>query len=328
MDSASSLIEQICKSVTGNANGALPYQPGATPQDQTPRTQGLKARPIIQQAPQPSINLPRRSHGKGGSNNPSIHQSNNPGTTVGAVIPCFNEARTIGALVSRLRRCLEVWAARQHRPTPVWIVVVDDGSTDGTALKAENAGAIVLRHDRNRGKGAALQTGLSHLHNLVCEWAVTLDGDGQHDPDDLPTLLQCAEQSGARLIVGNRMDNADSMPWLRRFVNRWMSHQLSQYAGRPLPDTQSGFRLIHLQTWADLPLTAQRFEIESEMLMTFLAANHAVEFVPVRVIPAARKSRIRPITDSLRWLRWWASFARSPRRWRRREMNSLTAKST
>jgi glycosyltransferase involved in cell wall biosynthesis len=210
-----------------------------------------------------------------------------------AVIPCFNEDRTIGPLVSQVREYIDL------------VVVVDDGSTDNTSSKAKQAGAVVLRHDRNCGKGAALKTGLSHAHHLGCEWSVTLDGDGQHAPDDLPALRQCAEQTGAPLVIGNRMGNADAMPWLRRQVNRWMSSRLSQYAGRRLPDTQSGFRLVHLPTWAALDLNAQRFEVESEMLMAFLAANHPIEFVPIRAIAASRKSRIHPIADSLRWFKWW-----------------------
>lgn len=215
---------------------------------------------------------------------------------LGAVIPCFNEAPAIGQLVSELRQHLNL------------IVVVDDGSTDETAFKAEQAGSIVLRHVRNRGKGAALQTGLSRLHNLGCEWAATLDGDGQHDPTELAALIQCAEQTGAPLVIGNRMGNADAMPWLRRHVNGWMSNKLSQFAGRRLPDTQSGFRIIHIQTWADLHFNAQRFEVESEMLMGFIAANHSVEFVPIRAIPATRKSRIHPLIDTLRWWKWWRSM--------------------
>jgi glycosyltransferase involved in cell wall biosynthesis len=213
-----------------------------------------------------------------------------------AVIPCFNETCTIGPLILQLFQHLDL------------VVVVDDGSTDETALKAGKSEAIVLRHNRNRGKGAALQTGLSHAYNLGCEWAVTLDGDGQHDPTDLPKLMQCAGQTGAPLVIGNRMDNADAMPWLRRQVNRWMSNKLSRFAGRPLPDTQSGFRLIHLKTWADLRLSAQHFEVESEMLMAFLAANHAVEFAPIRTIAAARKSRIHPLADTLRWWKWWRTM--------------------
>jgi glycosyltransferase involved in cell wall biosynthesis len=217
--------------------------------------------------------------------------------TCAAVIPCLNEESAIGPLVSLLRKQLAV------------VVVVDDGSTDQTALKAKNSGALVLRHERNCGKGAALRTGLSQLLHQGHEWAVTLDGDGQHDPADLPALLQCARQTGALLVIGNRMPQAHAMPWLRRWVNRWMSRKLSQRAGCLLPDTQSGFRLVHLPTWASLRLTAQHFEIESEMLLAFLEAKHSVEFTPVRVCHAARKSRIHPVTDTLRWFKWWQKRA-------------------
>ncbi len=255
----------------------------------------------VEQRPYHDAHIPRAESSPNqpataaGPTNPSIHSSIHPfiQETAAALIPCFNEDRTIGPLVSQLLRYLQL------------VVVVDDGSTDKTALNAGQTGALVLRHTRNLGKGAALQTGLSHIHNLGFEWAVTLDGDGQHDPSELPVLFQCAEQTGASLVIGNRMGNAESMPWLRRHVNRWMSTQLSQYAGRRLPDTQSGFRLIHLKTWARLHLNAQRFEVESELLMAFLAANHPVEFVPIRAIPTPRKSRIRPMADTLRWFSWW-----------------------
>jgi glycosyltransferase involved in cell wall biosynthesis len=219
-----------------------------------------------------------------------------------AVIPCFNEEKTIAALVTSLLKQLPL------------VVVVDDGSTDGTARNAENAGAIVIRHERNRGKGAALQTGLAHLLALGFDRAVTLDGDGQHDPAQLPAFLHCAEETGAPLVIGNRMHDARArnaaMPWLRRHVNRWMSRRLSQAAGCYLPDTQSGFRLLHLQTWASLPLSAQHFEIESEMLIAFLAAKHSVEFVPIRVIASGRQSRIHPFTDTVRWWKWWRAMKR------------------
>ena len=134
---------------------------------------------------------------------------------------------------------------------------------------------------------------------------VTLDGDGQHAPEDLPVFLDCAEQTGARLVIGNRMHNARAIPWLRRQVNGWMSRKLSRLAGRHLPDTQCGFRLIHLETWSALPLKTEHFEVESEMLMAFLAARCQVEFVPIQVIRSRRRSRIRPVTDSLRWWKWW-----------------------
>jgi glycosyltransferase involved in cell wall biosynthesis len=215
-----------------------------------------------------------------------------------AVIPCLNEGTGIAALVSALRQQVS------------FVLVVDDGSTDETAHLAKGAGATVIHHERNCGKGAALRSGLSQLFKQGFEWAVTLDGDGQHAPEDLPALLRCAEQTGALLVIGNRMDNAHALPWLRRQVNRWMSRKLSRLAGRHLPDTQCGLRLIHLGTWATLPLTTERFEVESETLMAFLAAGQRVEFVPIRLIRSGRSSHIHPVTDSLRWLKWWRNFER------------------
>jgi hypothetical protein len=217
-----------------------------------------------------------------------------------AVIPCFNEAATIAPLVA---------AVRQHLPS---VLVVNDGSTDDTSNLAGGAGAVVISHRQNLGKGAALRTGLSLALKQGFEWALMLDGDGQHAPEDLPALLRCAGQTGALLVIGNRMRNARAMPWLRRLVNQWMSRKLSRRAGRNLPDTQCGLRLIHLETWAALPLKTKNFEVESETLMAFLAAGWRVEFVPIQVIRSGRSSHIRPVTDTLRWLRWWWNFRRLP----------------
>lgn len=213
-----------------------------------------------------------------------------------AVIPCLNERSGIAPLVAALRRQLPQ------------VLVVDDGSTDETAALAQVAGATVLRHERNLGKGVALRTGLSQARSQGFDWAVTLDGDGQHVPEDLPVFLQRAERTGARLIIGNRMHLAHAIPWLRRQVNRWMSHQLSRRAGCHLSDSQCGFRLVHLETWAALPLSTEHFEIESEMLMAFLAARHRVEFVPIQVVGPSRRSYIRPVVDSLRWWKWWRTL--------------------
>lgn len=215
-----------------------------------------------------------------------------------AVIPCFNEARTIAPLVAAVSRYL---------PS---VIVVDDGSTDGSSSLASGVGAEVVAHRRNLGKGTALKTGLSRARERGFEWALVLDGDGQHAPGDGPAFWRCAEQTGALLVVGNRMHNAEAIPWLRRQVNRWMSRRLSRHAGRRLPDTQCGFRLVHLETWATLPLNTERFEIESEMLMAFLAAGCPVGFVPIRVIGRGRRSRIHPVTDSLRWWKWWRQLKR------------------
>src|SRR5437867_9429801 len=121
------------------------------------------------------------------------------------------------------------------------MIVVDDGSADETARLAAKAGAHVLRHAQSQGKGAALNTGWSEARARGFSWALCMDGDGQHAPADIAVFLNCAESTGARLVIGNRMANPDGMPWLRRRVNRWMSRRLERLAGCALPDSQCGF---------------------------------------------------------------------------------------
>jgi glycosyltransferase involved in cell wall biosynthesis len=210
-----------------------------------------------------------------------------------AIIPCYNEATDIGPLVEGVRRFLPR------------VIVVDDGSPDATAARGREAGADVLRHDRNRGKGAALTTGWRHARELGFAWALALDGDGQHAPADIPAFFRCAEETGAQLVVGNRLHDAGRMPWVRRQVNRWMSRQISRRAGRPLPDTQSGFRLMNLAAWSALSLETTHFEIESEVLLAFVRAGHKVEFVPIQVLYKGEQSKIHPLADTVRWWRWW-----------------------
>jgi glycosyltransferase involved in cell wall biosynthesis len=209
-----------------------------------------------------------------------------------AVVPCFNEAAHIRGVVTEIQK---------HLPN---VIVVDDGSTDATAKESKIAGAEVLLLPKNSGKGAALRHGWRHAHQLGFQWVLMLDGDGQHDASEIPFFLQCAKKADAQLVVGNRMKNPDAMPFIRRRANRWMSRRISQLTGVELPDSQCGFRLAHLETLLDLPLHANRFEIESAMLVAFLAAGKKVEFIPIRTIYKSNASNINPLTDTFRWLRW------------------------
>jgi glycosyltransferase involved in cell wall biosynthesis len=209
-----------------------------------------------------------------------------------AVIPCLNEAGTVAAVVEETLRYVSA----------VW--VVDDGSRDRTGEVAERAGAAVVRHEVNLGKGASLRDGLSAARAAGYSWAVTLDGDGQHDPTDIPRLLEAA-CAGADLVIGNRMENCAPMTGTRRWVNRWMSARLEKRLGFACPDSQCGFRFIRLEAWGRLTLRENRFEVESEMLASFARAGLKIAFVPVECLPARRPSRIRPMADSLRWARWW-----------------------
>jgi glycosyltransferase involved in cell wall biosynthesis len=215
-----------------------------------------------------------------------------------ALIPCFNEATAIGEVVR---------AVHQHLPV---VLVVDDGSTDDTAANAATAGAEMVRHATNRGKGAALRVGFQHLRDRGFQWALTLDGDGQHAADDIPKFFQRAEAGGASLIVGDRLSHAEKIPPLRRRVNRWMTKRLSRRAGLPLADSQCGFRLVNLAALSGVELTADHFEIESELLLRFVAAGRKVEFVPIEVIYKTNASKIHPLVDTWRWLRWWFASRR------------------
>ncbi len=217
-----------------------------------------------------------------------------PATCV-VVIPCRDEEATIAGLVREVRRYLPR------------VVVVDDNSDDATAVRAAEAEAQVVRREQNPGKGAALKAGVAAALAQSCAWVMTLDGDGQHRPADIPAFLRRAEEAGALLIVGSRMHRAEAIPWLRRAVNRWMSRRISAVAGRVLPDSQCGFRLINLKAWTALHLETDHFEIESEVLLGFVQAGYKVEFVPIHVVGTGRRSHIHPIKDTWRWFRWWRS---------------------
>ena len=117
------------------------------------------------------------------------------------------------------------------------------------------------------------------------------------------------------------MFNPSGMPWIRRAVNRWMSRRISNLVGLELPDSQCGFRLMHLPSWAALDVRAARFEIESEMLFQFARAGHAIEFVPIRSVYAGEASRISPVRDAVRWFRW---LAESKRQLRNSDLMSVT----
>jgi glycosyltransferase involved in cell wall biosynthesis len=210
-----------------------------------------------------------------------------------AVIPCLNEEKAIGDLVK---------AVRGHLPK---VLVIDDGSSDATAKFAGDAGATLLKHEKNQGKGIALKNGFNWGLQQGYTWALSMDGDGQHASEDVPAFFSTATETSALLVVGNRMHNANGMPWLRRWVNRWMSRRLSKAAGQFLPDSQCGFRLINLEAWRKLPITTSRFEIESEVLLQFIRAGLPVRFVPIQVIYKGETSKIHPLQDTLRWFRWW-----------------------
>ncbi len=181
------------------------------------------------------------------------------------------------------------------------MVVVDDGSTDATAAEAEKGGATVLRHARNQGKGAALGTGFSHARGRGYEAVITLDGDGQHDPADIPAFLTAYGRGGATVIVGNRMADTGRMPRVRRGTNRLMSWLLSRLMGQTVPDTQCGFRLYRCDALPAQPLSSARYAAESEILLELANAGARIGAVPIRAIYRGETSKINPVIDTCRF---------------------------
>jgi glycosyltransferase involved in cell wall biosynthesis len=184
------------------------------------------------------------------------------------------------------------------------VVVVDDGSTDHTGDVAGGAGATVLRHGQNRGKGAAIVTGLDYFRQSGAAYAVLLDADGQHDPVEIPQFIEAARQTGAGIVVGTRMSETTNMPWLRLWTNQFTSWVTSRLARQCITDSQCGYRLVARSVMNDLRLETGRFETETEMLIQAGRAGHRIVNVPIQTIYLpGRVSHIRPARDTVRFFR-------------------------
>ncbi|MBN1556775.1 MAG: glycosyltransferase family 2 protein [Lentisphaerae bacterium] len=222
---------------------------------------------------------------------PQTAAAGRSGCTFLVLMPAYNEAERVGEAVR---------GARRHAPE---VVVIDDGSTDDTAAEAERAGAVVLRHDRNRGKGAALQTGFRYAQEKGVECVIAMDADGQHDPEEIPLFLETYRRTGLPVLIGDRMTNVRGMPRVRRWTNRYMSRLLSRRIGQVIPDTQNGYRLYRCDSLPARPLGSARFAADSEILLEMAARGVRFGAVPTRVIYRDERSKINPIRDTVRFYR-------------------------
>lgn len=221
-----------------------------------------------------------------------------PPPKVCVLIPAYNEEKRVGAVVREvLEYCPDV-------------VVIDDGSPDDTDKVAAEAGATVLEHVHNQGKGAALQTGFDYARANGYDLALTLDADGQHAPSDIPAFLQAYERTHSPVLVGNRMGHVRDMPWNRRFVNRFMSDLLSRVMGQYVPDSQCGYRLYHRSAFPEGPYDAhsQRFAAESEILLRLALQGRKIGAVTIQTIYGDETSKVRPLADTLRFFRMLHRF--------------------
>jgi glycosyltransferase involved in cell wall biosynthesis len=218
-------------------------------------------------------------------------------SAVVAVVPAYEAAASIADVVRRARLIVPD------------VFVVDDGSRDETAAAARAAGAEVVRHERNRGKGAALATAFALLLPRPVSAVVTLDADGQHDPNEIPRFLEAFAASNAALIVGQRKFR--QMPPLRRLSNTVGGLVLSAAVGGSIPDNQSGYRLVDRRLMsALLGSTEDGFAFEVEMIARCIALRLPLLWVPIRTIYAGEPSHIRPLAH----VRSFFSAARDARR--------------
>jgi outer membrane lipoprotein-sorting protein len=204
------------------------------------------------------------------------------------VIPCYEGAGSVGDVV------------RGARAGGLPVVVVDDGSTDGSGAVAEAAGATVLRHPGNRGKGAALASGFAYAKKMGAGAVLTMDADGQHDPAEIGELLAAHARKPDALVIGVRSFAPEDMPRRSRVGNRISTWWISRYAGVRYQDTQSGFR-VYPRAMFDLALRTTKFDTEAELLLRAAKMKLPLVEVPVKTIYTANHaSHFHGFADTLR----------------------------
>jgi glycosyltransferase involved in cell wall biosynthesis len=222
------------------------------------------------------------------------------------VIPAFRAAAALPDVVARARR--QAPGAR--------VIVVDDGSDDGTAGAAEAAGASVLRHPENLGKGRALATGLAAAVDAGADAVVTLDADGQHPPEAIPLLLEPIVAGTSDLVVGARARDTGSMPLGRRLTNWLSSTLLSRAVGFAVPDSQSGFRAMRREVAAGVRPGGGRYEFETEFLFLAALRGFRITAVAVPTVYDGAASHFRYGADTLAlatvFLRHWRAILLGP----------------
>lgn len=241
-----------------------------------------------------------------------------------AVIPAYNAEKTIAKVVSK-----------SFRKAPR-CVVIDDGSTDSTGNEARKAGAEVIVHVHNRGKGAAIRSAIEGLKDEAFLYMVFLDADEQHEPGEMGRLVNAAHRYHADVVCGNRMNKPKDMPWLRKKTNQLTSRITSWICGVNIQDTQCGFRLISKNVAQTISIRSRRFDVDSEIL--FQAARYGFRIAEASVsciYPDDHSSHIHPFRDTLRFIRLAFSliirrlllvgkFGRKPKKSQKKKRNKAT----
>ncbi len=209
------------------------------------------------------------------------------------VIPAFNEERTIEEVVQQAKKYVDE------------VIVVDDGSTDCTLKKAEEAGSRTIRHKKNMGKGAALRTGISAALRRRADIIVTMDGDGQHDPHLIPKLIEPIVRGEADVVIGSRFlkhGRRKGMPKIRVLSNKITTFILRRIYGVETTDSQSGFRAFKADALKRVSFHSDDFIAESEILIEAKRKGLTVKEVPIQAIYGGERSKMKPVKHTLRFI--------------------------
>jgi glycosyltransferase involved in cell wall biosynthesis len=215
-----------------------------------------------------------------------------------ALIPAFNEAPCIASVV------------KGAQPHVQQVVVIDDGSGDGTSQVAQAAGATCLRSETNYGKASALRTGIAFARAQDFTHVITLDGDGQHLPEDIPVLLRVAKETGADLVIGARSFDRALMPRARFYSNTIGSRLASALVGCEIRDSQSGFRLFRLDKLRETKLRSRCYELEMEVLIKMARSGCTIAHAPVHMVydHGQARSKMKPVRDTISICLWSLAF--------------------
>ena len=196
--------------------------------------------------------------------------------TVVVVLPAYNEARMVCDVIARLPDSID--------GIPLIPVVVDDGSSDQTSRAARDAGALVVRHRTNLGVGAATRTGFRAACELDADLIVTMDADGQHDPADIRTLIRALKDGDYDVALGTRPISLQTMPWSRYIANSLSYLVVAMLYGRSLDDAQSGFKAFTRHAVETMELSANGYEICSEIVGEIFSKRLRYRSVPIQAI--------------------------------------------
>lgn len=215
------------------------------------------------------------------------------------IIPALNAERSVGAVV---RDCKAVVKD---------VLVVDDGSADRTAEVAREAGAQVVSHPVNRGKGGALKTGFAYALERGFEAVLTLDADGQHLAREIPKFFAAREETGADLIIGGRAHLFGQMLPRRRFANRFSARCIAFASHTDVTDSQSGFRLYSAQLLRAIRLRSEGFDMESEVIIQAGQRKFKILSIPIDLgfVDGQSTSHYKPLMDTIR-IAWTVIRAR------------------